>query len=48
MGLGYTQLSGYLSDPYRITDLRPEERGQSTLDMQYRTFSTSLAAAVHF
>ena len=48
MGLGYTQLSGYLSDPYRITDLRPEERGQSTLDMQYRTFSTSIAAAVHF
>ena len=48
VGVGLTQISGYLSDPYRITDIRPDVRNQTTLNMQYRTFSSSMNSAVHF
>jgi hypothetical protein len=48
VGMGLTQISGYLSDPYRITDIRPDVRNQTTINMQYRTFSSSMNSAVHF
>lgn len=38
VGIGYTQLSGYLSDPYKFEDRRPDRRGQLTLSGQYRHF----------
>ncbi len=38
VGIGYTQLSGYLSDPYKFEDRRPDQRGQLTLSGQYRHF----------
>lgn len=38
VGIGYTQLSGYLSDPYKLEDRRPDRRGQLTLSGQYRHF----------
>lgn len=36
VGIGYTHQSGYLSDPYKLDDSRPDERDQFTIDMQYR------------
>jgi hypothetical protein len=36
VGIGYTRMTGYLSDPYRIKDLRPDSREQHTLSAQYR------------
>lgn len=48
LGLGFTQLSGYLSDPYRITDVRPDERNQNTVSLQYRTFHSKLVSSIHF
>lgn len=38
VGVGYTKLSGYLSDPYKFEDRRPDSRGQLTLSSQYRHF----------
>ena len=38
VGYGYTRMSGYLSDPYRTKDKRPNEREQHTLSAQYRHF----------
>ena len=35
VGVGYTQLSGYLSDPYKFEDRRPDERDQFSLTAQY-------------
>ena len=37
-GIGYTRLTGYLSDPYKFEDRRPGQRDQLTLDAQYRQF----------
>ena len=45
IGAGYTRLSGYLSDPYRQEDRRPDERGQLTLTTQYRHFFPVLDGA---
>lgn len=47
-GVGATQLTGFLSDPYRITDIRPDERNQNTVSLQYRTFHSKLASSIHF
>lgn len=37
-GFGYTRHSGYLSDPYKEFDLRPDERNQYTLTTAYRHY----------
>lgn len=48
VGLGYTRLTGYLSDPYRWEDRRPNQRDQLTLSAQYRQFIPLWdGAAVH-
>lgn len=48
LGISVTQLSGYLSDPYRISDNRPEQRNQNTITLQYREFNNALSASTHF
>lgn len=47
MGVGFTQLDGYLSDPYRGADQRPDQRQQVTLDVQIRRYLGWLGAAWH-
>ncbi|MCA6064994.1 DUF3570 domain-containing protein [Thalassolituus marinus] len=48
VGLGYTRLSGYLSDPYRWEDRRPGQRDQLTVTAQYRQFMPLWGgAAIH-
>ena len=41
VGIGYTRLSGFLSDPYRTRDDRPDSREQNTLSLQYRYYLRS-------
>ncbi len=41
IGIGYTRLSGFLSDPYRTRDDRPDSREQNTLSLQYRYYLRS-------
>lgn len=49
MGIGYTHLSGYLSDPYRTRDDRPDSREQTTLSLQYRYYLRSFGGlALHW
>jgi hypothetical protein len=38
VGIGYTHLSGYLSDPYKFYDNRPSSRGQLTVSAQHKQF----------
>lgn len=38
VGIGYTRMTGHLSDPYRNKDLRPDTREQHTLSAQYRHY----------
>lgn len=48
VGVGFTRLSGYLSDPYKFEDRRPDLREQVTLSVQHKHFFDSLAgAALH-
>ncbi len=48
VGVGYTRLSGYLSDPYKFEDRRPDNRDQLTLNGQYRHFiAVGDGAAIH-
>jgi len=42
VGIGYTRLSGYLSDPYRSADRRPDTREQTTVTAQYRHYLTQM------
>lgn len=47
-GIGYTQLTGYLSDPYKFEDRRPGSRDQITLSIQHKQFANVLdGAALH-
>ena len=47
-GIGYTQLTGYLSDPYKKTDNRPDRRDQITFSVQHEQFANVLdGAALH-
>ena len=46
VGVGYTRLKGYLTDPYK-NDARPDTREQTTLDVQYRRYVTQIESAVH-
>ncbi len=48
VGIGFTQLSGYLSDPYKFEDRRPESRDQITFSAQHKQFANVLdGAALH-
>ncbi len=48
VGIGFTQLSGYLSDPYKFEDRRPDSRDQITLSAQHKQFANVLdGAALH-
>lgn len=46
--LGYSQSSGYLSDPYRNIDLRPDNRDAQTLSLMYRFFMKPWDGAAHW
>jgi hypothetical protein len=47
-GIGYTQLTGYLSDPYKFEDRRPDSRDQVTFSVQHKQFANVLdGAALH-
>ncbi|MFT6188927.1 MAG: hypothetical protein ACJAW8_001571 [Oleispira sp.] len=47
-GIGFTQLTGYLSDPYKFEDRRPESRDQITFSVQYKQYANVLdGAALH-
>lgn len=43
----YTQHDGYLTDPYKFNDRRPDTRDQFTLSAGYRKFLEPLNAALH-
>jgi hypothetical protein len=45
VGIGYTSLSGYLSDPYKFADQRPDRREQYTLSAQHKQFMNVLDGA---
>jgi hypothetical protein len=45
VGIGYTRLSGYLSDPYKFADQRPDQREQFTLSVQHKQFMNVLEGA---
>lgn len=48
VGGGFTRLSGYLSDPYKFEDNRPNERSQYTITAQYRRYMpVRSGAALH-
>lgn len=48
VGVGFTRLSGFLSDPYKFEDRRPDLREQVTLSVQHKHFFDSLdGAALH-
>lgn len=48
IGGGFTRLSGYLSDPYKFEDNRPNERSQFTITAQYRHYMpVRSGAALH-
>ncbi|MGI9289274.1 MAG: DUF3570 domain-containing protein [Pseudomonadales bacterium] len=45
--LSFTRHDGYLTDPYKFNDRRPDERDQWTLSTGYRRFFNDLDAALH-
>jgi hypothetical protein len=46
-GLSYTYRDGFLTDPYKFRDSRPDEREEWTLSTGYRRFFTNQDAALH-
>ena len=46
-GLSVTDHAGYLSDPYKLRDIRPEDRFEWALGVLYRRFLDSRNAALH-
>lgn len=46
-GLSTTHFSGYLSDPYRDRDIRPDNRTSWVPTIRYRHFSDRMNAAIH-
>ena len=46
-GLSVTEHSGFLSDPYKLRDVRPEERLEWTVSLRYRHFLDGPDAALH-
>lgn len=47
MALNLTELSGFLSDPYKLRDVRPDNKTQLALTGSYRHFLTGVDAALH-
>lgn len=45
---GFTQLSGFLTDPYKLQDARPDVRKQTTITLGYMQFITTTKSALHF
>jgi hypothetical protein len=45
--LSVTEQSGYLTDPYKLRDTRPDEKSQLALSGSYRRFIPTLDAAWH-
>jgi hypothetical protein len=45
--LNLTHHSGFLTDPYKLNDARPDSRTQTALSNAYRRFIPSLDAALH-
>ena len=46
-GLSVTEHSGYLSDPYKLRDVRPGERREWAVAVRYRRFLDGSNAALH-
>jgi hypothetical protein len=46
-GLGYTYREGFLTDPYKFYDSRPDERNEFTASSGYRHFFPGPNAAMH-
>jgi hypothetical protein len=46
-GLSYTYREGFLSDPYKLNDRRPDERKEWAFSAGYRHFFTGPDAALH-
>ena len=46
-GLGYTYRDGFLTDPYKFNDRRPDQRQEWTLSGGYRQFFVAANAALH-
>ena len=46
-GLNITHLSGYLSDPYKLNDRRPDSRAQTAWTTSWRKYITGADAALH-
>ena len=46
-GVGITDQQGYLSDPYKLRDVRPGKRLERTASLRYRRYLTGVEAAVH-
>ena len=46
-GLSVTDHAGFLSDPYKLRDVRPDERLEGTLSVRYRRFLDRPNAALH-
>ena len=47
MNLGYDSAQGYLSDPYKLLDTRPESRDSYSWLTRYNHYLTSLDASLH-
>lgn len=47
IGLGYTISKGYLSDPYKLNDTRPDRHERVTLSGGYRRYFTEQRGALH-
>ena len=46
-GLSYTYRDGYLTDPYKLNDRRPDEREEWAVSAGYRHYFTGRDAALH-
>jgi hypothetical protein len=46
-GLSFTRSSGFLSDPYKLFDTRPDERSQVAWTTAWRHYVTAADAALH-
>ncbi len=46
-GISVTKHSGFLGDPYKLLDVRPDERLQWAVSMRYRKYFDSASGALH-
>ncbi|MEE4245335.1 MAG: DUF3570 domain-containing protein [Kangiellaceae bacterium] len=47
LGYSHTVSEGFLSDPYKLNDFRPDSRAQDAVSLQWRSFLSGPDAAVH-